>query len=550
MHKKNLIKLILLVIFVFFSYLPIKAEAACCKVNQKTNDLCNGLEYFNTPCDEVPPSACILSKEEVSDDKCIVPTTKKEVEKADPIKTEINVSIPDSDFTAGKQLTFSQNADILVNYIVAIFKYSMGVIGIIAAIILMYGGVRWLTAGGNQATIAEAKTYVISSLSGLVLTLSSFLILSTINFNLINLKVPEIKYIDYAPLDSLSPEEYKKNIDADPPVYGPPPAPSQSLNNYKNNTITYQYKKYVKNLFSVYPVLASMPPNQSDFKVFYQCSNKNGINIRDIDYSAGGTCTENHKTTNENNGKYGINNASNICTSGCGFLALYNTLYAYGKAGEVTTELRAMVQLAEEKGWRKNGQGTKQEAIIAYAKKKNLTAKVLQSLGGNTSGGGIEAAFQYVEKGWPVIASVGASKFTTGGHFIVLAFTKGDTMYVLDSANPPEDYDPKREYVTKSERSSLPWNTLTVLYPNNIDDPVKSCVDLWDWKCSYKKQNCCSGRCIYNDENPSCSPLKIDNTNCYQCGSCIKAGHWGCRNNSDCCSGSCHTKAPNKYQCD
>jgi hypothetical protein len=73
-------------------------------------------------------------------------------------------------------------------FIIVVFKYSIGIIGILAAIVLMVGGVIWLTAGGNQSKVGEAQNWIKGSLTGLVLALTSFLLLSTINSSLVVIK--------------------------------------------------------------------------------------------------------------------------------------------------------------------------------------------------------------------------------------------------------------------------------------------------------------------------------------------------------------------------
>ncbi|PIR13401.1 hypothetical protein COV49_02445 [Candidatus Falkowbacteria bacterium CG11_big_fil_rev_8_21_14_0_20_39_10] len=78
------------------------------------------------------------------------------------------------------------------NYIVAIYKYAIGIVGILAAVVLMWGGVLWLTAGGNAERIGNAKSWIMASLSGLVLALASFMILSMINPDLVNFKIKNL----------------------------------------------------------------------------------------------------------------------------------------------------------------------------------------------------------------------------------------------------------------------------------------------------------------------------------------------------------------------
>lgn len=128
-------------------------------------------------------------------------TNSKPAETGEKIIFSPKVSVPESKFISGEKFEISDNSSLLADYIVAIFKYSIGIIGIIAAIVLMFAGARWLTAGGNQNTISEAKTYIASSLSGLILVLGAFLILSNINDDLINLKIPAVQRIKYISMD-------------------------------------------------------------------------------------------------------------------------------------------------------------------------------------------------------------------------------------------------------------------------------------------------------------------------------------------------------------
>lgn len=66
-------------------------------------------------------------------------------------------------------------------YIVGVYKYIVYIMGIAAVIVLMIGGVRWLTAGGSSSAVEDAKSWITASLSGLLITLLSFLILQQIN---------------------------------------------------------------------------------------------------------------------------------------------------------------------------------------------------------------------------------------------------------------------------------------------------------------------------------------------------------------------------------
>lgn len=105
----------------------------------------------------------------------------------------------------------------LAQYIAGLQNYAIGVVGIIAVIALMIGGIVWLTAGGNNQKIEEAKKLISGSIIGVFLVLSAYSLLYIINPNLTVLKglninslsrvnLPEL-LIDIYNSDTLSPEQ-------------------------------------------------------------------------------------------------------------------------------------------------------------------------------------------------------------------------------------------------------------------------------------------------------------------------------------------------------
>jgi hypothetical protein len=89
---------------------------------------------------------------------------------------------------------FQKSASVLISptsigeYIREIYKYAIGAVGILAAVVLMIGGIIWLTSGGNQTRVGEAKSWIGASLTGLIIALCSYLILATINPELVKIK--------------------------------------------------------------------------------------------------------------------------------------------------------------------------------------------------------------------------------------------------------------------------------------------------------------------------------------------------------------------------
>ena len=86
-------------------------------------------------------------------------------------------------------------------YIAGVYKYAIGIVGILAAVVLMVGGVLWIIAGGNATAIGEAKAWIAASLTGLIIALCSYTILYQINPNLLVFKpltIGEVQKIEKA----------------------------------------------------------------------------------------------------------------------------------------------------------------------------------------------------------------------------------------------------------------------------------------------------------------------------------------------------------------
>jgi len=67
-----------------------------------------------------------------------------------------------------------------------IITFVLGLLGLIAVIMILYGGFTWLTAGGNEDKIGSAKKIISAAIVGLIVILLSwaivnFVVKSTIN---------------------------------------------------------------------------------------------------------------------------------------------------------------------------------------------------------------------------------------------------------------------------------------------------------------------------------------------------------------------------------
>jgi len=81
-------------------------------------------------------------------------------------------------------------------YAAGVYKYLLLIAGIIAAVRIFAGGFNYITAGGDSQKIEEAKSGIGHAIIGLVLVLGSYLLLYTINPDLVQFKSLKIKVIE------------------------------------------------------------------------------------------------------------------------------------------------------------------------------------------------------------------------------------------------------------------------------------------------------------------------------------------------------------------
>jgi len=119
------------------------------------------------------------------------------------LKFSPNVSIPNlinkgESIDVGKENNGQMESDLLAKYIKAIYDYGMMIAGILAAIVLMAGGIIWLTSGGDSGKVGQAKELITGSVVGLVILFSSWIILNTVNPDLLSLRPISTEYIEKA----------------------------------------------------------------------------------------------------------------------------------------------------------------------------------------------------------------------------------------------------------------------------------------------------------------------------------------------------------------
>lgn len=68
--------------------------------------------------------------------------------------------------------------------IVAIINIALSMLGIVAVVVILIGGFKWMTAGGDDGKVDEARKWIFSGIIGLAIILSAWAIA---RFALVNL---------------------------------------------------------------------------------------------------------------------------------------------------------------------------------------------------------------------------------------------------------------------------------------------------------------------------------------------------------------------------
>lgn len=112
---------------------------------------------------------------------------------------KLQIQIPNVSFSAitVKEQGGSKFIDVpyIAQYISGIYTYILGVITLIAVTMIIFGGIKYVTAGGDSSRVASAKTNITNAVIGIFIAFGTYLILSTINPALVTLIPLHIKVV-------------------------------------------------------------------------------------------------------------------------------------------------------------------------------------------------------------------------------------------------------------------------------------------------------------------------------------------------------------------
>lgn len=126
---------------------------------------------------------------------------------AEEVKFSPQISIPGTEFQTGTGVAVGEtvgattSSTLLARYIKSFYTWGLSIVGVLAVLMLMAGGITWLTSAGDSGKIGNAKKMISGSLFGTLLLVGAYFFLNTINPDLT--KLPALEMANIKPLGGL-----------------------------------------------------------------------------------------------------------------------------------------------------------------------------------------------------------------------------------------------------------------------------------------------------------------------------------------------------------
>ena len=111
-------------------------------------------------------------------------------------------SLATMNYTPMEQIPGSGTTSDWCTYVSYIYKFGLWAVGIAALLMIGIGGFMYTTSAGNNASMEKAKGVITDAIAGLLLALTSWLILNTINPDLLNCSLPATMQVSDVPISA------------------------------------------------------------------------------------------------------------------------------------------------------------------------------------------------------------------------------------------------------------------------------------------------------------------------------------------------------------
>jgi amino acid transporter len=104
----------------------------------------------------------------------------------------------------------------LPQYVKYIFNFAIAIVGLTAFAVLVYAGLRYVTSTGHPEELKKSRKRILAAILGVLILLFSYLILTTINPQLIVFRLPDLipapipEATTTTPISEVTPDVYEK----------------------------------------------------------------------------------------------------------------------------------------------------------------------------------------------------------------------------------------------------------------------------------------------------------------------------------------------------
>ncbi|MFH1286420.1 MAG: hypothetical protein ABII02_01575 [Candidatus Magasanikbacteria bacterium] len=133
-------------------------------------------------------------------------------------KPQLSINIPGVKFTDMADLTKKWEegrryvyVPFIGEYFKAVYQYIIIAASVISVVVLIVAGTRWTLSGGSTEVIMESKKQIVGAIIGLVIALTSYTLLYTINPELVQFRSLRIQDLGAKPNEGLD-DHYKVNL--------------------------------------------------------------------------------------------------------------------------------------------------------------------------------------------------------------------------------------------------------------------------------------------------------------------------------------------------
>lgn len=93
---------------------------------------------------------------------------------APPVQADVYDDITDQFDDVQEGVTGTSTAKTPTHLVIDIIQVALGFLGLVFVILILFSGFQWMTAGGNEDTITQARKRLVNAVIGLVIILAAY----------------------------------------------------------------------------------------------------------------------------------------------------------------------------------------------------------------------------------------------------------------------------------------------------------------------------------------------------------------------------------------